>query len=339
MRGYASKCGRLDAISSDCARDPGMNPSISNGDPAAITPAGYRGRFAPSPTGDLHFGSLLTAFGSWLMARNAGGEWWVRIEDLDPPREVAGAAGRQLAALAAFGLWPDAPVVRQSERHALYQAAVDRLLAADLAFVCHCSRHDLEAAGGVHRRCIASAPRSDPSIRLRVEDGTWIGFVDALQGPSAQDVSREVGDFVLRRTDGHWAYQLAVVVDDAAQGITDVVRGADLLASTPRQMVLQRALGLPTPRHAHLPLVLDAEGRKLSKSDAARPVDPRDPVPALRRAWEVLGQDPRALAPLRELPAVAAAALGSFDPGRIPGSPAVIADPAALHNSPFTIVQ
>lgn len=316
-----------------------MNHPSSNGNPVARNPSGYRGRFAPSPTGDLHFGSLLTAFGSWLMARAAGGEWWVRIEDLDPPREIPGAAERQLAALGAFGLHPDAPVVRQSARHALYLAAIERLLATGQAFLCHCSRSELVASGGVHRRCLAGGSRPDPSVRLRVEEGTRIEFVDRLQGPCAQDLSREVGDFVLRRTDGHWAYQLAVVVDDAEQGITDVVRGADLLESTPRQILLQQALGLHTPRHAHLPVVLDASGRKLSKSDAARPVDPHDPVPSLVRAWEVLGQDRRALACAGDVPALLASALEWFDPSTIPASREVTADPAALHNSGFTNVQ
>lgn len=340
MRGYGPKCGRLDPISSDCLRGSGVNPSSTNGNPATRPPGGgYRGRFAPSPTGDLHFGSLLAAFGSWLMARAAGGEWWVRVEDLDPPREVAGAAERQLAALAEFGMHPDGPVVRQSARHALYHAAIDRLLDAGQAFLCHCSRSELAASGGIHRRCLAGVSRPDPSVRLRVEEGTHVAFVDRLQGPCVQDVSREVGDFVLRRTDGYWAYQLAVVVDDADQGITDVVRGADLLESTPRQILLQRALGLHTPSHAHLPVVLDARGRKLSKSDAARPVDPRDPVPSLVRAWEVLGQDRMALACTGDVPDLLASALETFDPSAIPARRHVVADPAALHNSGFTNVQ
>ncbi|MDQ3511331.1 MAG: tRNA glutamyl-Q(34) synthetase GluQRS [Pseudomonadota bacterium] len=259
-----------------------------------------RGRFAPSPTGDLHAGSLLAALGSWLLARAARGEWWVRIEDLDPPREIPGCAQLQLEALSAMGLHPDAPVVRQSRRGSLYQQALDYLLDNDLAFACHCSRADVAACGGIHRECRARARRRDPSIRLRVPDRTQCRFVDAIQGPQSQDVAAEVGDFVLRRADGLWAYQLAVVVDDAAQAVTDVVRGADLLDSTPRQILLQRALGLPTPRYAHLPLVLDAQGRKLSKSDRAHPLDPADPLPALRQAWEALGQDPHALDDARD---------------------------------------
>jgi glutamyl-Q tRNA(Asp) synthetase len=293
----------------------------------------YRGRFAPSPTGDLHFGSLLAAFGSCLLARHAHGSWLVRVEDVDPPREVPGAAQRQLQALTAFGLHSDEPIVLQSQRGALYQAALDRLLREGHAFVCHCSRSDLAANGGVHRQCVAKAHRPDPAIRLRVPDGTVIEFDDLLRGTQVQDLSREVGDFVLRRADGFWAYQLAVVVDDDAQRITDVVRGADLLDSTPRQIFLQRALGLPTPRYAHLPLVLDAEGRKLSKSDGALPVDPCDPVPALRRAWLALGQDPVAVAGSTDMADFLAASRIGFRPERIPRTGHVVI--AASHNTGF----
>ncbi|TWI11901.1 tRNA glutamyl-Q(34) synthetase GluQRS [Aerolutibacter ruishenii] len=300
--------------------------------PAPATP--YRGRFAPSPTGDLHAGSLLAAFGSWLLARHAGGEWLVRMEDVDAPREVPGAARRQLAALAAFGLHPDRTVVFQSQRGALYQAALDRLLASGQAFVCHCSRAALGATRGIHRTCVATAPRADPAVRLRVPDTAVIAFDDAIQGPQRQDVAREVGDFVLRRADDCWAYQLAVVVDDAEQGITDVVRGADLLDSTPRQILLQQALGLPRPRYAHLPLVLDAHGRKLSKSDAAHPVDPADPLPALRGAWAALGQPPHALSAAADVPTMLAAARTHFDPRRIPAGAATKV--AAMQHQNFT---
>jgi len=151
----------------------------------------YRGRFAPSPTGPLHFGSLVAALGSWLMARRADGEWWVRIEDLDPPREVAGAADAQLRTLAGFGLVSDAPVVRQSERHALYRAALDRLLANDQAFACRCSRNDLAAANGIHRICRDHQSRSEAAVRLRVEDGSLVTFEDGLHGRVTQDVAAE----------------------------------------------------------------------------------------------------------------------------------------------------
>lgn len=281
-------------------------------------PPRYRGRFAPSPTGDLHAGSLLAALGSWLLARQAGGEWWVRIEDLDPPREVPGAAGRQMHTLDACGLAPDAPLVRQSERHALYQVALDRLLASGQAFECHCSRTHLAASGGIHRRCVTRRPRPDPAVRLRVPDRTVVSFDDALQGQQSQDVAIDVGDFVLRRADGLWAYQLAVVVDDAAQGITDVVRGADLLDSTPRQILLQRALGLPTPRYLHLPLVTDAQGRKLSKSEGAFAMDVSNPTAALDAAWTRLGQAPAHVAGSRDADTWLAAAQRSFDVNRLP---------------------
>ena len=284
----------------------------------ADRPVAYRGRFAPSPTGALHFGSLLAAFGSWLLARHAGGEWLVRVEDLDPPREVAGAADRQLRTLEAFGLVSDGPVLRQSERGAFYEAALARLLASGDAFVCHCSRSEL--GGRVHRRCVGRQ-RNEAAIRFRVPDGATVAFEDAVQGHVVQAVDVDVGDFVLKRADGYWAYQLAVVVDDAAQGITDVVRGADLLDSTPRQILLQRALGLPTPRYAHLPLVLDGSGRKLSKSLAALPVDAGDPLPALRAAWRVLGQPAAALAAARTVAAALDAAVASFDPRLVPRAP------------------
>ena len=281
-------------------------------------PPAYRGRFAPSPTGPLHAGSLATALGSWLLARAARGQWLVRIEDIDPPREVPGAADAQLAALAAFGLASDLPVVRQSRRHALYRDALDRLLQAGLAFACACSRSELAAAGGIHRRCVATAPRPQRAIRLRVPDGSRVAFDDRLQGRIEQDVAAEVGDFVLRRADGCWAYQLAVVVDDAEQGITDVVRGADLLDSTPRQILLQRALGLPTPRHLHLPLLLDGAGHKLSKSSAALAVDPSDPLPALRHVWALLGQDPAPLRGISKVDALLQRAIAHFDRNRLP---------------------
>ena len=276
-----------------------------------------RGRFAPSPTGPLHFGSLVAALGSWLMARRAGGDWLVRIEDLDPPREVPGAAERQLQALHRFGMAPDGPVLRQSERGGIYAQALRRLLESGDAFECRCSRSDLEAVGGIHRHCVDHDNRRPAAIRLRLPDGV-LGFDDALQGHFAQDLGREVGDVVLRRADGYWAYQLAVVVDDADQGITQIVRGADLLDSTPRQIHLQRRLGLPTPAYLHLPLVLDAAGQKLGKSLRSLPVDEAEPWPALAAAWNFLGQARGALEP-RGLPADALArALEHFDPTRIP---------------------
>ena len=295
----------------------------------------YRGRFAPSPSGPLHAGSLLAALGSWLLARQADGEWLLRIEDIDPPREVAGAAASQLAALAAFGLRHDGVIEYQSRRGHLYQAALERLLAADLAFECHCSRSDLAATGGIHRRCVAGARRTDPAIRLRVPDACAIDFDDRVHGRVTQTIDTEVGDFVLRRADGLWAYQLAVVVDDAEQGITDVVRGADLLDSTPRQILLQRTLGLPTPRYAHLPLLLDADGRKLSKSCAARPIDPADPLPALQAAWAALGQPPLAATALHASGGFLDAAIRAFRLDHVPRQVTPVPS-AAVHNGSAT---
>jgi len=287
-------------------------------DTTTLPIAPYRGRFAPSPTGPLHLGSLLAALGSWLLARHADGEWLVRVEDLDPPREVAGAAERQLHALAGFGLEPDRAVWWQSTRGEAYLQALERLVADGHVFACHCTRAELAADGGVHRHCAPGAPRDVPAMRFRVPPGSMVAFDDLVQGHQQQDVASAVGDFVVRRADGPWAYQLAVVVDDAAQGITDVVRGADLLDSTPRQLLLQRALGLAQPRYAHLPLVLDRDGRKLSKSLASVPVDDDDPLPALRAAWCLLGQPPRALADAGSVDAALRAARSHFQPSAIP---------------------
>ena len=260
----------------------------------------YRGRFAPSPTGALHFGSLITAVASFADARAHGGEWLVRIEDLDRPRTVPGAADAILRTLLALGLCWDRPPLLQSPRTAAYEEALERLTALGLTYPCACSR--AEIGGGGHHGGIAPVypgtcrnglpPGRPPrSIRLRTSHALR-QFHDRIQGAQQQDVATVVGDFVLRRADGIHAYQLAVVVDDAWQGISHVVRGADLLASTPAQGLLQQALGLPTPTYAHIPLAVDHRGRKLSKSWAAAPVDPADPVPTLRRAWAWLGQEP-----------------------------------------------
>ncbi len=290
----------------------------------------YRGRFAPSPTGPLHLGSLTTALGSWLMARRVDGEWLIRIEDLDPPREVPGAADAQLRTLAGFGLISDLPVVRQSERHGLYRTALEHLLTTGRAFPCRCSRSDLAAVGGLHRACRNNTQRLEAAVRLRVGDDAIVAFDDALSGHTEQNVTQAIGDFVLLRADGFWAYQLAVVVDDAEQGITDVVRGADLLDSTPRQILLQRALDLPTPTYAHLPLILDTHGAKLSKSLAALPVDADDPLPAIRLAWRALGQEPGLLEGAGNVDRWLSRAMIEFDPDAIPRMPVTF---AALHNS------
>ncbi len=268
--------------------------------------APYRGRFAPSPTGPLHFGSLVAALGSYAEAHAQGGEWRVRLEDLDRPREVPGAARAILATLEAFGFVWDGPVLYQSQRTAAYAAALDRLDEQGLLYTCACSRREIAAAGipGLEGplypgtcRTRAARGRGAQAIRLCVETPP-ISFQDEVQGLVTQDLETEVGDFILRRADGLHAYQLAVVVDDAHQGISHVVRGADLTRSTPRQILLQHYLGLQTPIYAHLPLVLDGQGRKLSKSDAAAPVDSRNPVPTLLQAWAFLGQPAFAEPPL-----------------------------------------
>lgn len=268
----------------------------SAADPAAI----WRGRFAPSPTGPLHFGSLIAALGSFLEARGRGGEWLVRIEDLDRQRTRPGTAGAILQTLDAHALHWDGPVLHQSQRTSAYQDASTRLLEAGLAFPCTCSRRELAACprGGDgspiypgHCRSRPLHPDRPSAIRLRVAEG-WVAFDDAVQGERRQCLATEVGDFVIRRADGLFAYQLAVVVDDAAQRITQVVRGADLLESTARQIYLQRLLGLPTPDYAHLPIALDRGGRKLSKQTGAAPIDRGEPSATLWAALRFLGQRP-----------------------------------------------
>lgn len=252
----------------------------------------YRGRFAPSPTGDLHFGSLVAALASWLRARQHDGDWLIRVEDIDPPREVAGSTQSILAALDQLGLRADAPPLYQSRCGDAYAEALLRLKAEGHVFLCWCSRADLDASGALHRNghCISPA-RNDrpPAWRLRVPD-IEIVYDDILQGRQRQNLREAVGDFVLRRADGLWGYQFACVVDDAFQDITEVVRGCDLLDSTPRQILLQRLLGLPTPAYLHVPLAVDAQGHKLSKSTDAPPVDTDKTRAGIARALHFLGQ-------------------------------------------------
>jgi glutamyl-Q tRNA(Asp) synthetase len=258
------------------------------------------GRFAPSPTGPLHFGSLVAAAASWLDARAAAGRWLVRIEDLDRPRVQPGAADEILRTLEALGLRWDGEVLWQSRREALYRDALERLRAD--TYWCGCSRREIADSSlglavdgariypGTCRAGLA-ADRRARALRVRVPDGV-VRFVDRVQGEQAQQLARDVGDFVLYRADGLFAYQLAVVVDDAAQGVTDVVRGADLLDSTARQIHLQRLLGVPMPRYLHVPVAVNAQGEKLSKQTGARPVDPSRPAEALAAALAFLGQPP-----------------------------------------------
>ena len=275
----------------------------------------YTGRFAPSPTGPLHFGSLAAALASWLDARAAGGVWRLRIEDLDKPRAVPGAAVNILRQLEGLGLEWDGPVLYQSARTARYAEALDALERGGHTYPCGCSRSEIADSAlaidgariypGTCRGGLA-AGRHARATRVRTVSEP-ICFVDRLQGKIVQSVEREVGDFVLRRADGLIAYQLAVVVDDADQGITDVVRGADLLDSTPRQIWLQRLLGYPTLRYLHVPVAVDANGEKLSKQTGAPPVDAARPQRELARALAFLGQPVPPATSAREMLASAAA--------------------------------
>lgn len=286
--------------------------------------ATYTGRFAPSPTGALHAGSLVAALASWLDARAHGGQWLVRIEDVDTPRCVAGMDHVILQQLSACGLHPDAPPVRQSRRAGLYQQALDQLVTCGLAYPCACSRKDIETAlsrlgqgrarhgeliypgtcrTGLHGKAgrawrlrtdfYASNRPQAPVVPAKDATqsiaNTLIHWTDRRLGEQQQDVAAEVGDFVLKRADGCFAYQLAVVVDDAAQGVTDVVRGEDLADNTARQILLQQCLGFSTPRYLHTPLVLGEDGEKLSKQNGARALDTSDPLAALNNAAGLLG--------------------------------------------------
>jgi glutamyl-Q tRNA(Asp) synthetase len=272
------------------------------GGPKISTMQTITGRFAPSPTGPLHAGSLVAALASWLDVRARGGRWLVRIEDIDTPRCRRGAAEQILAQLAGCGLHADAPPLWQSQRHAAYEAALARLQADDHVYACACSRREIDAAlaavgrphhgdderiyPGTCRRGLNGRPAR--ALRLHTgAAGSPQHWHDRRLGPQQQDVAADVGDFVLKRADGLWAYQLAVVVDDAWQGITDVVRGEDLADNTARQILLQQRLGLPRPRYLHTPLVRMADGRKLSKQHGAAAIAPG--AEALRASLRALG--------------------------------------------------
>jgi glutamyl-Q tRNA(Asp) synthetase len=265
-----------------------------------VSPPTYRGRFAPSPTGPLHFGSLVAAVASCLEARRAGGEWLVRIEDLDPPREAAGAADDILRTLERSGFEWDGEPVYQSRRHEAYAEALERLRLGGALYACACTRREIADSslegveGPVYPGTCRDGPLAGRRARAwRVVTGDEpLAFDDAWQGRIERHLGRDYGDFVVRRADGFFAYQLAVVVDDAEQGVTHVVRGADLLESTPRQIHLQRLLALPTPSYAHLPVVVNERGEKLSKQTFAAPLDDRAPGKALWQALAYLGQDP-----------------------------------------------
>lgn len=260
----------------------------------------YRGRFAPSPSGPLHFGSLVTAVGSYLDARHNRGEWLVRMEDLDPPREQPGAADRILRTLEAFGFEWDRDILYQNRpaRNDAYRQALDLLSQRGVTYPCACTRKEINenAVPGVEGPVYPGTCRKNPpsgrkarTTRIRTDD-SGISFRDLICGHIGQNIAAETGDFIIRRADGLFAYQLAVVVDDAFQNISRVVRGSDLLLSTPRQIYLQQLLNMPTPAYAHLPLVRDAQGVKLSKQSLAQPVNDRNPLASLLAAWRFLGQ-------------------------------------------------
>ena len=260
------------------------------------------GRFAPSPTGDLHFGSLVSAVGSFLEAKITDGSWLLRIEDIDPPREIAGSANRIIQDLERLGLVPDGPVLYQSSRLDAYNDAINQLQDMGLAYHCACSRKDLPKSGvypGTCRNGIAEG-KKPRAIRFHVDHDVCV-FDDKVQGQISEYPAAISGDFIIRRADGLFAYQLAVVVDDDFQGVTQVVRGADLLDSTSRQICLQKALGLKSPGYMHLPVVVSSDGRKLSKQLQADPLKTRDPAYAVGQALGFLGHKPPANLSLKDL--------------------------------------
>ncbi|MFM9912391.1 MAG: tRNA glutamyl-Q(34) synthetase GluQRS [Methylophilaceae bacterium] len=256
-----------------------------------------KGRFAPSPTGPLHFGSLIAATASYLQARTQQGQWLVRIEDLDPPREQPGATDHILRTLEAFGFEWDGEVMLQSSRHTAYEAALSVLKHQDQVYLCTCTRKEIADSaiqgidGAIYPGTCRHAQHTKGAWRV-ITYADAISFEDAIQGKQSQNLLHDLGDFVLKRADGFYTYQLAVVVDDAAQGITQVVRGTDLLSSTPRQIYLQRLLQLPMPQYAHLPIATNAQGEKLSKQRLAKPLDTSKPTPELWQALQFLGQSP-----------------------------------------------
>jgi glutamyl-Q tRNA(Asp) synthetase len=295
-----------------------------------MTDKHYRGRFAPSPSGPLHFGSLVAATASYLQARRQRGEWRVRIDDIDPPREVAGASDAILQALAAFGFEWDGPVDYQHTRLDRYRDALAQLQAAGLAYPCGCSRKTITAHSphGVYPgtcRPGLAAGLTVRTWRLRLQEQS-IEFRDNIQGPQSVDLAREVGDFVLWRADGHVAYQLATGLDDAEQGMTEVVRGADLLNSTPRQLLVQAALGLPSPAYAHHPVVTGPNGHKLSKQNLAPPLDLRRPGPQLYAALRFLGQDVPAELAAADSASLWQWALAHWDLRQVPKTPTLQLD-------------
>jgi len=284
----------------------------------------YIGRFAPSPSGPLHLGSLTAALASYMQARARNGRWLLRIEDLDPPREPRGTAERIMDCLHHHGFVADDPVWFQSERHPAYEDALSQLRDAGRLFACSCTRaalrqaYDSQGTQAYPGTCKSlGQPEDGCALRLRLGDESSHTFIDKHLGPQSEDVRNTCGDFVVRRRDGLFAYQLAVVVDDAAQGITEVVRGADLLDNTARQIHLQQALGLATPDYLHIPVLLDNNGLKLSKQNHAPAIDDSTPLQNLHAAWRLLGQAPLEAAH-SSCEEFHAAAAQQWQPSRIP---------------------
>lgn len=286
----------------------------------------YIGRFAPSPTGPLHFGSLIAAVGSYLQARSKQGLWRVRIDDLDPPREQPGAAAHILRTLDVYGLHWDGEVMYQSRRSLTYRAALDDLIGAGHAYYCGCTRKQIETVarvgaygsiypGTCRKREVAA--RRGRSLRVQTHDRP-IGFIDGHQDYISQRLRSEIGDFIVYRADGFVAYHLASVVDDAAQGVTHVVRGADLLDSTSRQIYLQRLLGLSTPVYLHLPVAVNADGQKLSKQTRARAIPLTNPCPVLVAALNFLNHPPPATVGAESLDELWCWALEAWSPAQVP---------------------
>lgn len=295
-----------------------------------VVPGGV-GRFAPSPSGPLHLGSLVAALASYLHARSRGRTWVLRMDDLDPGRQLAGAATAILRALEGFGLEWDGPVLYQSARKPAYRKGIADLRRCGLLFPCGCNRKEVSQGptgeeGPIYPgTCRWGLPpgRKERSLRLRVDDHA-VAFADNIQGVVRQNLACAVGDFVVRRADGGYAYQLAVVIDDAWQGITEVVRGADLLASTPRQLWLQHKLGLAAPDYWHIPVLVDTSGRKLSKSRGSAALDPAQPVPDLVGALAMLGQAPPAGLADNGRDAVLSWALQNWDIANVPRAPTLV---------------
>jgi len=299
------------------------------------------GRFAPSPSGPLHFGSLVAAVASYAEARHRGGRWLLRIEDLDPPRTVPGAADDILRTLESHALLWDGPVVYQSRRTPAYRAALDRLSQQGDTYGCTCSRKQIAAvarhgsSGYVYPGTCRGKPQPEPepsAIRVRVSP-IPVGFIDQIHGHMQQNLETEVGDFVVLRADGIFAYQLAVVVDDADADVSQVVRGMDLFDSTPRQVYLQRLLGLNTPNYVHVPLAVNRHGSKLSKMTQAPAVDLLRPSTGLLAALRFLGQDPPTALSGEPPEAVLAWAVGHWALERVPGESSLRAPDPSFEES------